>query len=626
MHADATGPHLFPEVLHKRAAGGTYAYTAFANYRWIKVSPSYRKATGTFAVAEQSEAGQTQTVSHALVREVWPDGTNYAHTAVTTCASVDDVYRAVKAHELANPKDGGAAVSIAVMNADGYIEMGAGFHLVLSSSATDLTSWDADTDTLTVKASATVAASSNGVVGIEASGDGTITTAGTVDISAFLSKTATTQNSRVTATAAEVGVKLALFASDGTQIGTHTTAAGSLSATFGATAAQSTTGCRLLASRAGYEPQTRTLDLSAGGTFSETFGTLREVTQFDGSANYAAARVSSVSTVTFNVSDLANVRATIEVANETMGVLEAFSTFASKAQTTAGGQKYLAFGGTLPTAVAAFTGDILALPAGVNIKRRASGDVNATVGATVTAPDGATILDESNGAVQLVGGVQLADFQRAIFADWDLDPAEAGTQSLGAKLLSLGTIASSNATAIAALPSSVTIVDAVLGASVETGGDTVKQALARTSDIPTTAAPSAATVRDGILGAEVETGGDTVKEALARTSDIPTTAAPTAAAVRDAVLGASVANGGDTAKQALARLAGLPSASDVTASVMGFTIAGGHDMEKAMQVALAVLGGEAAVSGSTVTYSVGGTDIISATVSGNGSRSSVSIP
>ena len=707
VHADATGPHLFPEVLHRRAAGGTSTYTDWGNYRWIKVSPSYRKATGTFEVAAQTEAGQTQRITATLVREAWPNGTNYSHAAVAACASVDDVYRAVKAHELANPHDPSAFYSFAVINADGYIEMGAGISLVLSSSATELTAWDGVTQTLTVKASATVAASSNGVLGIEVTGDGTITTEGTVDISAWLSKTATAQNSRVVVEVADANVKVTLFASDGTQIGTHTSTEqniailerassritlsqsdydaltigdrlvknGSLgesvdgqtyyvkiklnrnqirisaspggavinlgtgdipagdggftlehkTATFRATAAQSTAGCRLLASRAGHEPQTRTLDLSAGGSFSETFGSLREVTQFDGTASYAADRVSSVSTVTFNVSSLSNVRATIEVANETLGVLEAFSTFASKAQTTVGGQKYLAFGGTLPIAVSAFTGDILALPASVNIKRRHTGDVNATVGATVTAPAGATIVDESNGAVQMVGGVQLADFQRAIFADWDLDPTEAGTQSLGAKLLSIGTIASANATAIAALPSSATIVDAVLGASVETGGDTVKAALARTADIPTTAAPSAATIRDGVLGAEVASGGDTAKEALARLASLPTTAAPTAAAVRDAILGASVANGGDTVKQALARLAGLPSSADVATAVMGFTIVGDHDLATTAKVALAVLGGTGTVSGSTVTYSVGETEVVSATVEASGARSSVVI-
>ena len=622
-----TGPHLFPEVLHRRAAGGETAFTDWKNYRWLKVSPSYRKATGTFAVADQTEAGQTQTVSATLTREVWPDGTAYAHSTVSTAASVDDLYRAIKAHELANPKDGGAAVSLAVINADGYIQLGDGFSLNLSSIETDLTNWDAATETLTVKASTTVAASAKGVLGVQASGTGTIFETGNVDISAWLYKLASGGNSMVAVSAAEAGVKLSLYAADGTLIGTHTTAAGSLSATFRATAAQSTAGCRLLASRLGFEPESRTLDLSAGGSFAEAFGPRTEIVQFDGTATYAAADVSSVSTATFSVSNPASVSAKLDVANEQLSAIAAFSTFASKAHSTASGQKYLAFGGAQPRALALFSGDLLSIPSGVQIRRRAAGNANASILATVIAEGSGTVLDESRGAVQFSGGIQLADFQRAILADWDLDPTEAGTQSVGAKLLALGTIAASNATAIAALPSSVTIASAVLGSSVAIGGDTVAEALARTAGLPTGSAPSANAVRDAVLAAPVATGGDTVKQSLARISGLPTGTAPTAAAIRDAILSAEVVSGGATAKAALANAAGLPSASAVATEVLGATVSGSRDVETALKVALAVLGGTAARTGNSIAFSVDGTTVISATVDagGDGSRTDVVI-
>lgn len=575
-----TGPHLFPEVMHKRAAAGETAYTTFANYRWLKVSPSYRKATGTFAVAEQASAGATQSISASLVREVWPSGTAYSHSTVSTVASLDDLYAAIKAHELANPKDGGATVSIATISADGYIRLADDFSLVLDSAATDLTAWDGATDTLTVKASATVAASSNGVLGVEVGGDGSISVSGTVDISAWLAKSASAQNSIVAASAAEADVRLTLFAADGTLIGSATTAAGSLSTTFRATAAQSTAGARLLASKPGYEPEVRTLDLSAGGSFSEVFGARTEIEQFDGSASYASGRVSSVSTVSFSVSNVNAVSATIDVANEQMTALEAFSTFASKADGTANGRKYLAFGGRQPVALELFSGDLLSVPNGVQIRRRAAGNTSAAVLATVFAQGSATILDESRGAVQFNGGIQLADFQRAILADWDLDPTEAGTQSVGAKLLSLGAIASQNATAIAALP-------------------------------------SANDVRDATLAAAVETGGDTVKEALARLADVPAD-----------VLAASV-GGGDTVKQALARLSGRPTAAQIANAVLGYSITDAETVEKVLHVALAVLGGTATRSGNTLSFvDSDGDTVISATVDpdGSGSRSNVVIP
>ena len=574
-----TGPHLFPEVMHKRGAAGVTAYTTFANYRWLKVSPSYRKATGTFAVAEQASAGQTQSISASLVREVWPDGTAYSHSTVSTVASLDDLYSAIKAHELANPKDGGAATSIATISADGYIRLADDFSIVFDSAATDLSAWDGATDTLTVKASATVAASSNGVLGVEVGGDGSISVSGTVDISAWLAKSASAQNSIVSASAAEAGVRLSLFAADGTLIGSATTAAGSLSATFRATAAQSTAGAKLLASKPGFEPEVRTLDLSAGGSFSEAFGARTAIAQFDGSASYAASRVSSVSTVSFSVSNVDSVSAILDVANEQMTALGAFSTFASKADGTANGRKYLAFGGRQPVALALFSGDLLSIPESVKIRRRAAGNTSAAVLATVFAQGSGTILDESRGAVQFNGGIQLADFQRAILADWDLDPTEAGTQSVGAKLLSLGTIASQNATAIAALPSANDVRDATLAAAVETGGDTVKQALARLADVPA-----------DVLAADV--------------------------------------GGGDTVKEALARLSGRPTAAQIATAILGYSITDAETVEKVLHVALAVLGGTATRSGNTITFADSdGDTVISATVDpdGSGERSDVAI-
>ena len=619
----AVGPHAFPEVLHRRGAGGVSSYTTWANYRYLKVSPHYRKVTGTFAVAEQTGAGQTQTVTGTLTREVWPNGTDYAHVAVTQANTVDDIYRAVKAHELANPKDGGASVSLAVVNADGYLEMGDGVSLVLSASATDLTEWDSGASTLTVKCGATLAASSFGVLGVQVTGSGTVTATG-VDTTAFLTKTASAQNSRVTAAAAEADVKLTLYASDGTQLGTHTTATGNLSATFNATAAQSTAGCRLLASRAGYEPQVRTLDLSSGGAFSESFGALRQLVQPDGTASYTAP-VTPASTVAFNVSDLTSVSAKVDVANERLGTLEVFSLFASKAQSTASGQKYLAFGGQLPVPVALFTGDLLALPSGVQLRRRANGNVNATVGATVVAPDGATIVDETNGAVQMVGGVQLSDIQNAILENADLDPDSVGVQSVAAKLLQAANLAQQNATAIAALPSAADVTTALLAASVATGGDTVKAALARLAGLPTAEAPSAADVTTALLAASVATGGDTVKAALARLDDLPTTAAPSSATIATAVLSASV-GGGATAKQGLAAAATRPTADDVVTALLGEHLTNAHDLRKALQVMFAVLAGTVARSGDTYTFTDSdGTDRITGTADGDGERTSVTI-
>ena len=580
LHADATGPHNFAETLSKRAAGGDQAYTDYNSYRYLKVSPHYRKASGDFTVASQASAGATQTITAALTRETYPNGSHFAlsASAPASVADLDDLFEAIKRHEIANPKDGGEQVSLAVINADGYIELADGFSLAFDASATQLTAWAAATETLTVKASATVAASANGLLGVQVSGSGAITSTG-ADVTAFLSKTASAQNSILAAAAAEAGVFLGLYGADGALIGSATTAAGSLSATFTATAAQSAAGCRLLASKVGFEPQVREIDLSAGGSRSETFGPLAQIQQFDGSASYDSAKVSSASRTVFNVSNLSDVKATVEVANESLSALEFFATFASAAASTANGRKYLAFGGTQPTALALFSGDLISLPASVRIKRRASGNTSATVAASVIAGDGQTILDESNGSVQLTGGISLADFQQAIFANFDLDPEEAGTQSLAAKLLALGAVASQNATAIAALPSAAENAAQILGSATAVGGDTVKQALARNRSLA---------------------------------SDI---------------LGAEVASGGDTAKQALARISALPAASDIRDALLAAGISGSTPLSKVLEVLFAVLAGTATRTGDSTAFSdADGTTIISATTDNSGNRTEVSIP
>ena len=215
----------------------------------------------------------------------------------------------------------------------------------------------------------------------------------------------------------------------------------------------------------------------------------------------------------------------------------------------------------------------------MNIKRRATGNTSATVAATVIAPEGATILDESNGAVQLVGGVSIKDFQNAFFTEFDLDPAQVGTQSLAARLLALGNVATQNATAIAALPSAAENAAQVLGSATAVGGDTVQQALARTRTIPAD------------------------------------------------VLAARAVDGGATVKQALATAAGLPSANAVRDAILGAGISGTHDVEKVLEVIFAVLAGTASRTGATTAFAdAGGTTIISATTDDNGNRSGVSIP
>ena len=94
----ATGPHAFPEVLAKRAAGGDQTYTDFNAYRYLKVSPHYRKASGDITVASQASAGATQTVTAALTRETYPNGSHFAlsNSAPSSVASVDDLFEAIK--------------------------------------------------------------------------------------------------------------------------------------------------------------------------------------------------------------------------------------------------------------------------------------------------------------------------------------------------------------------------------------------------------------------------------------------------------------------------------------------------------------------------------------------------
>ena len=592
---------------------GVTSYTDCSSYTVQAVGFGFRKQLlASFDVAT-SPAAQSMT----LVADRFPNGNTPATSSLTSAANLDDVYEMIKTHEVSatGRSSFGKGTPIATIESDGYIHLPDNSVLQLSSTASSAVAVDTTTinsntrNRVTVKCAATLAVSAKRLNGIKIGGtDGTITLT-TVNADAILLSDKSGSSARMTITVNDTGDKAALFKADGTQLGsTFTATATDKDTEIAITVANVGTGAKLVAYRAGYEPQVRTINTSVGGVITETFGPLRQLVQSDGSVNYAASNLTTNADVSFTVTDVAAVDSRINIANAAISAKQCFAEFASACETT-NGLKYLAFGGELIQMILLFSGNIIVLPTTCKLKRKASGDASASLLATAIRSDG-NIVDSANGSVAVVGGIQLSDFQNAILKDFDLDPNTIGVQSLAGVLLAARTAQTSIKTTVEALPSAddvastllaetvesggdtvkealaridnlstdsapsaATIVSTLLAESVETNGDTVKQALARLDDIPTDSAPTAATIATTLLAETVETDGDTVKESLARLDDLPTDVAPTAAAIASAILGTDVETDGDTVKEALARLDDIPTGVSPTAEVIAKAVA-----------------------------------------------------
>ena len=204
--------------------------------------------------------------------------------------------------------------------------------------------------------------------------------------------------------------------------------------TFDLSADKSTAGLKFVVARPGYVPVVRTVDLSAGGTFTLMELALIEDRQFDGTASIGTADANA--TPVFSVDDIADVSVLLDIGDAHVRARGVYSSL-EQGFVTDGGLKYLAFGGArLRLVVNPAVGDNLFLPSEMKFRRAAASDANAAIVANVFHVDD-TPIDNTNGNVALISGLQLSDFQHAILEDFDIDPDTAGLQSVASRLIAI---------------------------------------------------------------------------------------------------------------------------------------------------------------------------------------------
>ena len=439
----ATDAQAIGCVLTKSAGNGVTAYTDVSSYKIQAVGYGFRKQE--LAAADVAVVPVARSMT--LVADRFPNGDKPAASSLTSAATIDDIYNLIKTHEAGSSgrSDFDSDTPIATIDADGYIVFPDHTRVVLSSTASGTVTVDTETvgsntrDRITIKCAATLAASAKRLVGIKVGGTDGLITLTSVNASAVLLSDSTGSGARMTVVANDTGDKVAMFKSDGTQIGsTFTATATDKDTEIAISGGNVGSGQKIVVHRAGYTAQVRTLDTSAGGAFSETFGALARIDDPSGNAQYRASDADALVSVTFGTS-ITNPLATMNIGNKQVGVATLLAEIELGCATDAG-LKYLAFGGNQVSFIKSpISGDALYTGAYVNAKRATSTDVNAGIlGAIFSSRT--TFVDGTNGDVAIVAGINTEELGKALLVDIDLDADEAGTQSLWSKIVNIETL------------------------------------------------------------------------------------------------------------------------------------------------------------------------------------------
>ena len=438
-----TGASGFNYELLSHSGISATNYTTFSNYETVTVSPFYRKKRQAFQIElAPTAAGHVQDIGLELVRETYPNGTNFAlsNTAPTTAATLEDIYEGFKRWEVASNDNMVAfdrTQSVCIIQ-EGYLKFADGISVVLDTQATSLFSFDDSTDTATFKiAASNFGTGSNDLLGIQVGGSGTISAGANQTLpSGILYRTATGGNAVVRITGLDTNAKTALFTSAGALVDTVKT--GVTTATFNVSQAEAGTGMVMATYRRGYIHQLLPLDLSAGGSFSQDFTILAPLRDFDGRLVYYGDRLSTLSDFVFGQetvpgSSPAVQRPTclIRVGNE-QWQLRSISSSYFEALWSEDGLRYLARGGQQINffSFSSYLGAEFSLPAGNRITRRNVGDTSATILSTIYVAPGEQLFEstDANRQVQLNGIKSQDEFATAIWQGRvDVPNAQAGS-------------------------------------------------------------------------------------------------------------------------------------------------------------------------------------------------------
>lgn len=365
----------------------------------------------------QDDAGKQSLGTIQLLDDTVLTSAN-ASAVPTTASTLDDIYDIIYKDAITNQRNLPGTYDTATKK----FTFNNAINLTLGNASATLSITDT---AITIPCQSSITAGSN----IEILGIETLTLANDVSLDAPRSNSNGT--SAIINATLGTDEKMALFKSDGTQIGSTLTATGKIAIS----ASDASTNMKLVIDKAGYQAQIRTLDLSSGGVSNINFGSLSQYLLPTGDAMLTSTSDANLGNTEFTFTNLADVQARVLIGNNQARVQTIFNKVQADLLTD-NGLKFTAFGGVALTINRLPSGDSLYLGSNFKVKRKTSTDNNATILATTYADDSQPV-DDSNGNVNIVGGLQISDFQEAIITDFDIDPNVAGTQSLGMVAISI---------------------------------------------------------------------------------------------------------------------------------------------------------------------------------------------
>ena len=250
-----------------QATGG--AWTSTDSYRFHAVGLHFAKYySGTTNI---SIGNSPSTRSVALTAFTLPDGTAASSKTSGAVSSAADIVNALKTYEVSNPAYPSLATRLVSIANASEVQI-ATAELVLDSSASEFIARSSNTITLQCSTSGVSASNGVGLINLGLSYTPPAATLALLNLPTTTSA-GTSSQLTISAHASEV---IGVFKNDGTKLGSNSFAADG-DWTLQISAADSAANTRVGLARAGYAAAGRTLDLSSGGSYAETFAALVEI-------------------------------------------------------------------------------------------------------------------------------------------------------------------------------------------------------------------------------------------------------------------------------------------------------------------------------------------------------------
>ena len=272
------------------SAYATGTWTDTDSYRFHAVGLHFQKY---FSGTTNISVGTSPTTRAVTLSPfALPDGTAATSKTSGAVSSAADIANALHTYEVANPAYPALGTRLAAFTNLGALEI-ATAELVLDSSASEFIA--RSSDTITLQAATGGVSASNGI-GLISLGLSYAPPADTLALINMPSTTSAGTSSQITinAHASEV---VGVFKNDGSKLGNNSFASDG-SWTLQISAADSLANTRIGLARAGYMAAGKTIDISTGGSYTETFSALMEVpgSKYKSTANTPALVGGSIHT------------------------------------------------------------------------------------------------------------------------------------------------------------------------------------------------------------------------------------------------------------------------------------------------------------------------------------------